>query len=268
MEYMFALFMEGYACCQPGQFEMYKIWQHINLLCQKSSSSCSLVASNDLKGSYSSAGNASTYGLVRSSLSGRGRSLPIRQHFKYWFRDCSLPFPVCTEDKTAEAWGCPFSSLYRWETSRLESPQSGTRCIEFNNEFSHTEIALHSHHCYAKILFLLVLMGHNDTDVLVTLSFPVPDVRSSIIDQDTGFPDRDLSSSAQSVQTSVEMIPRLGHDCFLPNPLQFIIHMSSYHWTLHGLGTESVVTERKEINHTVENWYCLSVHMNLLYWKT
>jgi hypothetical protein len=88
---------------------------------------------------------------------------------------------------------------------------------------------------------------------VVTLSFPVPEVRSSIFDQDTGFPGRGLSWSPQSLQPSVEMIPRLGRDCFLPNPLQFSIHMSSYQSTLHGLGTESVVTLKKRINHIAEN---------------
>jgi hypothetical protein len=33
----------------------------------------------------------------------------------------------------------------------------------------------------------------------------------------------------------------LGHDCFLPNSFQLIIHLSSYHMTLHSLATDSVV---------------------------
>jgi hypothetical protein len=102
----FAVFMEGYACCQSSQLEMHKIWQQTGLCCQKSSSNSSVVESNKLKDSYSSVSNAAVYGLGRSSLSGRGRNVSIRQNFQHSFRDRSPPFAVCIEYKTAEAWVC------------------------------------------------------------------------------------------------------------------------------------------------------------------
>jgi hypothetical protein len=45
----------------------------------------------------------------------------------------------------------------------------------------------------------------------------------------------------QSFQTNSDIATGLGHDCFLPNPVQFIIHLSPYHSTLYNLDTEGLV---------------------------
>jgi hypothetical protein len=39
----------------------------------------------------------------------------------------------------------------------------------------------------------------------------------------------------QSLQEDRNSTLKLGHDCFLPNPFQFIIHVPPYHSTLHSL---------------------------------
>jgi hypothetical protein len=46
---------------------------------------------------------------------------------------------------------------------------------------------------------------------------------------------------SQSLQTYSLIVPQLGHNCFLPNPLQFFIHHSSYHSTLYSADTYSVL---------------------------
>jgi hypothetical protein len=42
----------------------------------------------------------------------------------------------------------------------------------------------------------------------------------------------------QSLQANDRAVPHLGHDCFLPNPFQFIIHLSPYHSMLYHLNTK------------------------------
>jgi hypothetical protein len=49
----------------------------------------------------------------------------------------------------------------------------------------------------------------------------------------------------QSLQTNAGIVPRLGHNRFLPNPFQFIIHDSSYYPPLYSLDTERVVNTKK-----------------------
>jgi hypothetical protein len=43
-------------------------------------------------------------------------------------------------------------------------------------------------------------------------------------------------------QANAEMVPWLGHGGFLPNPFQFIIHLTSSHSTLYFLSSENAVT--------------------------
>jgi hypothetical protein len=39
----------------------------------------------------------------------------------------------------------------------------------------------------------------------------------------------------QSLQANDRIVPWLNHECFLPNPFQFIIHQSPYHSMIHSL---------------------------------
>jgi hypothetical protein len=49
----------------------------------------------------------------------------------------------------------------------------------------------------------------------------------------------DFRDFPQSLQENSGMVPRLGHDRFLPNPFRYIIiHLLSCHPTLYGLDTE------------------------------
>jgi hypothetical protein len=57
----------------------------------------------------------------------------------------------------------------------------------------------------------------------------------------------------QSIQATTGMVPRLGHDRFLPNPFRIIIHQSSYHLTLYSLATNSVVKYTAEVKSSVES---------------
>jgi hypothetical protein len=43
----------------------------------------------------------------------------------------------------------------------------------------------------------------------------------------------DCCGFSQSIQAYTDIVPRLSHECFLPNPLYFIIYLPSYHPTLH-----------------------------------
>jgi hypothetical protein len=38
-----------------------------------------------------------------------------------------------------------------------------------------------------------------------------------------------------TLHTNIRIVPRLGHDCFLPNPFQFIVHQTSHHLMLQSL---------------------------------
>jgi hypothetical protein len=47
----------------------------------------------------------------------------------------------------------------------------------------------------------------------------------------------------QSLQAKGGTIPPSGHDVFLPNPFQFIAHLSPYNSTLNSLATDGVVKQ-------------------------
>jgi hypothetical protein len=50
-----------------------------------------------------------------------------------------------------------------------------------------------------------------------------------------------LCDLPQSLQANAVIIPRIGHEYFLPNPFQLVIHRSSYHLTSHSLDTDSII---------------------------
>jgi hypothetical protein len=52
-------------------------------------------------------------------------------------------------------------------------------------------------------------------------------VFGSSFDPNTGYPDRDFCGFAQSLETKSEIVFRLNHYIFLPNPFLFVIHQSS-----------------------------------------
>jgi hypothetical protein len=52
----------------------------------------------------------------------------------------------------------------------------------------------------------------------------------------------------QSLQVNASILLQLGHDHFLPNPSQFIIHVWPHHSTLGCVATESVVTYSTQNN--------------------
>jgi hypothetical protein len=53
-------------------------------------------------------------------------------------------------------------------------------------------------------------------------------------------------SSLQSFQVNAVTVLQLHHDCFLPNPSQFIIHQSLYNLTLYSVTTKCHKTTNKE----------------------
>jgi hypothetical protein len=48
---------------------------------------------------------------------------------------------------------------------------------------------------------------------------------------------------SESLHRNIRIVSPLGHGRFLPDPFQFIIHMSSYHRMVWFLATESVVKQ-------------------------
>jgi hypothetical protein len=70
----------------------------------------------------------------------------------------------------------------------------------------------------------------------LTLLLCIRDVPGSNLESETGYPDQGsfvvfLSSSKRIPDSPV----KLGHDRFLPNPFQFIVHLSPYYSTLYRL---------------------------------
>jgi hypothetical protein len=53
-----------------------------------------------------------------------------------------------------------------------------------------------------------------------------------------------------SLQENARIVLKLGHDCFLPNPFQFIIHRWPYHSKLYSVVTEDVAKQTVP-NHAV-----------------
>jgi hypothetical protein len=49
----------------------------------------------------------------------------------------------------------------------------------------------------------------------------------------------------QSLQANTGIVYQLGHDCFLPNPFKFTIHLSPYHSTLYSLATDGAIKRTK-----------------------
>jgi hypothetical protein len=45
------------------------------------------------------------------------------------------------------------------------------------------------------------------------------------------------------LQTNSGIVPQLDHDCIIPDPFQFVIHLSSYHLTVYSLAADSVVKQ-------------------------
>lgn len=55
-----------------------------------------------------------------------------------------------------------------------------------------------------------------------------------------------LHGFLQSLQTNSGPVPKLGNKCFLSHPSQIIVHRSSYHSTLHHLGSSESVVKQSE----------------------
>jgi hypothetical protein len=75
-------------------------------------------------------------------------------------------------------------------------------------------------------------------DLDVTLYICILDVLGSNLGRSTGYSERISRYFPQSLQTNAGIVTRLGHDRFLPNPFQFIIHLSPSHPTLNTIDTE------------------------------
>jgi hypothetical protein len=75
------------------------------------------------------------------------------------------------------------------------------------------------------------------------------EVLGSSLGRDTGYLDCSFSWFSQSLQANAGTVPRLDHNCFPPNPFQFIFYLSSCHPTLHNIDTEDAVKQpTREIN--------------------
>jgi hypothetical protein len=72
--------------------------------------------------------------------------------------------------------------------------------------------------------------------VSVKLPTKIGEVFGSNSSLDSGYP-----VLPPALQANVGIVARLGHDCFLPDIFQFIIHPSFYHQDLCNLASESVV---------------------------
>jgi hypothetical protein len=72
---------------------------------------------------------------------------------------------------------------------------------------------------------------------------------------ETNYPDWNCSWFFQSIQANVCILATLksGHNCFLPNPFQFIIHLSSFHLTLYSMRYFKVSTNKLQTN----NIWCI-----------
>lgn len=76
-----------------------------------------------------------------------------------------------------------------------------------------------------------------DSEVVQTR---IPGVFSSNLGQVICYPDKNFRGFSQFLQANAWIIPRLDHGCFLSNPLQFIVHLSSRHSILYNAATDSI----------------------------
>lgn len=77
-----------------------------------------------------------------------------------------------------------------------------------------------------------------------------------------------LREFPQSLQENARIAHQLHHDCFIPDPFQFIIHLSPCHMKLYSVATDSIV-KQLTTNRTQALGYqglggkhCLLLHVN------
>jgi hypothetical protein len=73
----------------------------------------------------------------------------------------------------------------------------------------------------------------------------IQEVPNSNLGRDNGYSDWNFRGFLQSLQAKRRALHQLGHDHFLPNYFQYIIHLRTYHWTLCRLKH----WQRRKINH-------------------
>jgi hypothetical protein len=66
---------------------------------------------------------------------------------------------------------------------------------------------------------------------------------SSNLSQDIGYPGWRSHRFPQSLQENVRIVPRLCQDCFLHNPIQYVIHQLFYHLRLYCLDADSAIKQ-------------------------
>lgn len=81
----------------------------------------------------------------------------------------------------------------------------------------------------------------------------VLEVLISNLGSHTGYYNLSFRGCPPPLQANFVVLPRIGHYLFLPNPLRFIVYLSSNHSKLCGKATDSVSSDAQEVRLYVQS---------------
>jgi hypothetical protein len=104
------------------------------------------------------------------------------------------------------------------------------------------------------------ILEYGDPNIVVewlTLLLHIREVPGSNLDLETGHSDWSFLWFSSIPQGKFrDSISKLGHNCFLPHPFQFIIHLPSFHLMLYSLSFWKVSLNKiKKENNTVNHFH-------------